>query len=251
MIKLIENIIRENLTTSLIFAIIIGGFLGHYFLDPLWRRLDLIIFGEPEIIININEIHPLEENQSLKDFNITFGTANGMGQIVALQKSHPELNKDFGDAPIPDDFGEADNKLEYSIVFINKGTGNAKNIEITFSGDELNTNYDIDVSKKINYANCSSGNNCVIKMKKLKTDDKAGIFVRAKTPSLSDINCKIGNKGESFINFRRFYVKTIKKGEQIQMFLDENRVAELPLLNEGPNFVFYSYSPQENRWINY
>ena len=80
--------------------------LSHFVWPDIMDTVDVKIFGKSEIIVNINEIHPLENAQQLENFALMFGTANGQGTILAVQIGQPELNRIFGDVLI----------IRYSVV---------------------------------------------------------------------------------------------------------------------------------------
>jgi len=241
--------------TAILFFLL-GAFviaiLDHFIWPGFLDALDVRIFGKPMIVVNINEIQPLMNAQHLENFSLIFGTMNSQGTILAVQKGQPELNKVFGDAPIPTDFGRNGNNLEYFIGIINKGNRKARDIILTFSGDTLKTDYNIDVDKRIDFVNCGgSGSDyiCDVRKKVLSPNEKVGMFVRAKTPSVADVNFKAKGNYDYFVNFRKFYARIINQGESVQMFLDKNEVAKLPPLNSNSNYLQYYYSPQENKWV--
>jgi hypothetical protein len=232
--------------------LLIGAFVGavcFYFIWPdLLNTIEVNLFGEPNIIVNINEINSLEDSQHLENFSLIFGTSNGLGTILAAQTGQPELNKTFGDIAIPIDFGENGNNLEYFINILNNGTGIAKDIKITFSGDTLKTDYKIDVDNRINFVSCG-GSDCDIRKNELGVNDRVGLFVKARTPTITNVNISAKGIFTSFVNYRKFYVKNIVEGESIQLFLNETQIAKLPPLNQNSNFIQYYYAPKENKWI--
>lgn len=265
--KLHRNPYRQRRTASLslstpkimiskavikVVSIFLVGFITAvltYFVWPdIMNAIDMKIFGKPEIIVNINEILPLENEQDLENFHLMFGTANGQGTILAAQIGQPELNKIFGDTLIPIDFGRNGNNLEYFICILNNGDRKARDVRVTFTGDTLKTDYNVDVDKRIDFVSCG-GSDCDIRKKELAANDKVGMFVKARTPSITNVNINAKGNYESFVNYRRFYVRMFVEGESIQIFLDENKVAELPPLNQNSNLLHYYYSQIENKWI--
>jgi hypothetical protein len=245
------NKIASTVITFLVFAFI-GALLDHFVWPGALDSIDKKIFGEPEIIVNINEVHPLENAQRLEDFALMFVTGRGIGMISAINKGHPDLNRMFGDTLIPTDIGRAGNNLEYNICIVNSGNRKAKDIKITFLGDQLKTDYKVDVDRRIDFVSCGgSGSQCIcdIRKKELAPKDKVGLFVKARTPSITNVNINAKGNYSCFVNFRTFYARLIQKGESVQLFLDNNRVAELPRLNSDSNYKQYYYSPQTNEWI--
>jgi hypothetical protein len=235
----------------LIVGAVLGAILG-YFAPGIIDTIEVKILGKPEIIVNVNELHPLElaSEYELEYFNLIFFTANGQGTIVATQTNQPELNQIFGDVLIPTDLCRNGSKVDYSITILNNGDRTAKDLRITFSGDMLQTDYEHDVDQRIDFVSCG-GSNCEIRIEELAPNDRTGMFVEANTPPIANVSISAKGTHEAFVNYRRFYVRTISEGESIDIFLDNTQTAELPTLNQNPNRIRYYYSPQENRWITY
>jgi hypothetical protein len=247
---LVSNKAKKIVLAALgfIFTAFIGAVLSHFVWPGFMNTIDEKLLGKPDIIVNVNEIHPLENEQHLENFALMFGTASGQGTVLAAQIGQPELNKIFGDVIIPIDFGRNDNKLEYSILILNSGDRTARDVKVTFSGDMLKTDYKLDVDERIDFVSCG-GANCDIRIKQLAPDEKVGMFVKARTPSVANVNISAKGNYDSFVNFRRFYARTILESESIPLYLDGTNIAALPPINKNPGFLQYYYSPQENKWI--
>jgi hypothetical protein len=249
MIKKGKAILYFLLTT--IISICIGAVLNHFVWPDIMDTMEVKMFGKTEIIVNINEINPLEEGQ-LENFSLMFGTQNGIGMLVAVQKGHPDLDKIFNDVFIPYDLDKNSNNPVYFIGILNNGNREARDLRVTFTGDTLKIER-IDFDKKIDFVNCGGSGSqsiCDIKENELAPNEKISLLVKARTPSIANVNISAKGNFESFVNFKHYFAKTIVEGELFQLYLDNNKVAELPPLNQNPNFLQYYYSPQENRWIS-
>jgi hypothetical protein len=110
----------------------------------------------------------------------------------------------------------------------------------------------IDIDKKIDdiyFGGSGSQSFCDIRETELAPNEIVSLFVKAKTPSISDVMFNAKGNYEPFINSRSFYARTIFEGEFLEIYLDNNKVAGLPPLNYAPEMRIYFYMPQENKWI--
>jgi len=131
------------------------------------NTIDEKLLGKPEIIVNVNQIHPLENEQDLENFSVVFGTTHGIGTILAAQLGNLELNKIFGNTPIPVGYGLKSKDLEYSIAvfnnskhaIINNGKRKVKDIKIVFSGDKLKEDNEVNNDKKFDFVNIAEFGN--------------------------------------------------------------------------------------------
>lgn len=253
--QIMQNHQKNNTVIIPIASFLIGSFFGavlSYFVWPeLMKSIDVRLFGNAEVVVNINELKMLQENQHLEDISILFGTSNGVGWITAVKVGHKDLNRLFGEALVPDDFGKLGN-LEYNVTIINLGKRKAKNVRLSFSGSVLETNQKKDATPNINFINCGGFGeqySCDAKINNLKKGERAGFFVRAETSSVHDIKCTVESAGDCSINHRSFYVKKVTEKEQLGIKLDGKAISLLPPINELSTPVLFRYKPQDNKWI--
>jgi hypothetical protein len=234
----------------LFITLLIGAGIDAVFLSDLKNTID-DWRGKAEIYVNINEIHPLEDGLQ-EDFSLMFGTRDGTGMLVLVNQMHGGINNIIRDLLIPFAPDFSDNYTQYFISIRNEGNRKVKDLKVTFKGDTLKpiTN---DLDKKIDYiyfGGYGIQSFCDIRENDLAPKEVVSFFIKAKTPSITDVMCHAKGNYESFTNLRSFYARSIiKNGIIIMNFSNGDKIVELPPLNNTTEMLIYFYKPDENRWV--
>lgn len=249
--KNINEFIKTNITVSFIvltiLAIIIGAILQYYFFE----RLFYLISKKPKIVLNFTEMRPLGEQKSLKNFKLLFSTFNNKAFLIAVQIDEEDLNKLYGEVPIPTKLIPCDNCIESFISLKNIGKVDAKNISINLTS--LSNIQVVEKDPKLSLISCGGildNRGCYFEINRLIKNEKILFSVATKEPGVRNINCAInGHNDQCLINLRHYYIQQISGSNTI--FKMDNKKIFLPSLNSDSNIKRFFYQQTEDKWIEF
>lgn len=249
--RLFKRIVPYGKTiVTFIVGAFFGAFLSYFVWQEIMEKLDFLLFGKAEVIINITELNKLEPNKEiiLENSSLRYTSANGVRWIFLADLGQPDLTREFGISLIPEEFSDT----KYNILIKNKGNGIAKDLNLRFTGDNLKMDYINDVSSNIDYINCGDfdeAGSCEMKIEKLSQEQEATFFVKADQTSVNNISCEIKGISECYINRRIFYIAEIEKNNDVGFMLNSNIASSVPPINPKITPVTFWYDSTKNYWV--